>query len=238
MRARGETAPHGPRGLVLLGFVGRWQTVAAAPRYPARRQVKRTPEAGRSGRSRPRSTRGRGPRGLHAGAHGASQAGPEGASWSWCVAFLGHLSYTRLPVWTYILWDDTIFRTANMTPKLFLLHSLAGMSLGVLLGCALWLHPLAAQAGARNDGTNSVTMSPPRENPPGKDGIDYKNAQPMPLPAVPGPPSSDTVPATPSPGERASPPGSVPGSSGTGEQHPQGVMPPQPPPDRPSEHVR
>ena len=37
--------PHGPRGLVPLGFVGRWQTVAAAPRYLALRQVRRTPEA-------------------------------------------------------------------------------------------------------------------------------------------------------------------------------------------------
>jgi hypothetical protein len=74
-------------------------------------------------------------------------------------------------------------------------------------------------------------MSPPRENPQGNGGIDYKNAKPMPLPTVPGPPPSDTLPVLPSPGDRSRPPGSAPGSIGTGEQHPQVLMPAQPLPD-------
>jgi hypothetical protein len=118
-----------------------------------------------------------------------------------------------------------------MTTRTLLLQWTACMSIRVLLCCALWLYPLAAQSGARDDGTNSVTMSPPNEHPPGNGGIDYKNAKPMPLPVVPGPPLSDTLPVPPSPGERSRPPGSAPGSIGTGEKHPQVLMPPQPLPD-------
>jgi hypothetical protein len=84
-----------------------------------------------------------------------------------------------------------------MTTRTLLLQWTACMSIRVLLCCALWLYPLAAQSGARDDGTNSVTMSPPNEHPPGNGGIDYKNAKPMPLPVVPGPPLSDTLPAPP-----------------------------------------
>ena len=79
------------------------------------------------------------------------------------------------------------FRTASMTTRTLLLQCTACMSMGVLLGCALWLHPLAAQSSAKDDGTNSITMSSPSENPQGNGGIDYKNAKPMPLPSVPGP---------------------------------------------------
>ncbi len=122
-------------------------------------------------------------------------------------------------------------RTASMTTRTLRLHWTACMSIGVLLGGTLWLHPLAAQSGARDDGTNAIIMSPPRENPQGSGGIDYKNAKPMPLPAVPGPPPSATLPALPSTGDRSRPPGSVPGRIGTGEQHPQVLMPPQPLPD-------
>jgi hypothetical protein len=118
-----------------------------------------------------------------------------------------------------------------MTTRTLLLQWTACMSIRVLLCCALWLYPLAAQSGARDDGTNSVTMSPPNEHPPGNGGIDYKNAKPMPLPVVPGPPLSDTLPAPPSTGDRSRPPGSAPGSIGTGEKHPQVLMPPQPLPD-------
>src|SRR5262245_6479119 len=72
------------------------------------------------------------------------------------------------------------FRTAIMTTRTLLLQCTACLSMGVLLGCALWLHPLAAQSRAKDDGTNSITMSPPSENPQGNGGIDYKNAKPMP----------------------------------------------------------
>jgi len=123
------------------------------------------------------------------------------------------------------------FRTANMTTRTLLVQWTACMSLRVLLCCSLWLYPLTAQSSARDDGTNSVTMSPPREYPQGKGSIDYTNAKPMPLPSVPGPPPSDTLPALPSPGDRSSPPRSAPGSIGPGVQHPQVLMPPQRLPD-------
>jgi hypothetical protein len=103
--------------------------------------------------------------------------------------------------------------------------------MGVLLGCALWLHPLAAQSSARDADTSSITMSPPSEKPQGDGSIDYKNAKPMPLPSVPGLIPSETLPAPPSTGDRSKPPGSVPGNIGTGEQHPQVLMPPQLLPD-------
>ena len=126
---------------------------------------------------------------------------------------------------------NSVGRTASMTTRTLLLQCTACMSMGVLLGCALWLHPLAAQSSAKDDGTNSITMSPPSENPQGNGGIDYKNAKPMPLPSVPGPTPLDTLPAPPSTGDRSRPPGSAPGSIGTGEQHPQVLMPSQPLPD-------
>src|SRR5262249_16215041 len=124
-------------------------------------------------------------------------------------------------------------RTASMTPRLPLLHSIAGMSLGVLLGCALWLHPLPAPSDAKDNGTNSVTLSPPSAHPPGKGGIDSKTPPPLPPPPLPAPPPSHPGPPTPPPGARSRPPGRVPGSIGTGEHPPKVVMPPHPPPDRP-----
>jgi hypothetical protein len=120
------------------------------------------------------------------------------------------------------------FRTASMTTRTLLWQCTACMSIGVLLGCSLWLYPLAAQSGARDDGTNSTIMSPPSENPQGNGGIDYKNAKPMPLPSVPGSTPSGTLPGPPSTGDRSRPPGSAPGSIGTGEKRPQVLMPPQP----------
>src|SRR5262249_61980785 len=117
---------------------------------------------------------------------------------------------------------------ASVTPGALLLQCSACMSMGVLCGCALWLHPLAAQSSAKDDGTNSITMSPPSENPQGNGGIDYKNAKPMPLPSVPGPTPLDTLPAPPSAGDRLRPPGSVSGSIGTGGKHHQDLMPLQP----------
>src|SRR5262245_52354235 len=41
------------------------------------------------------------------------------------------------------------FRTANITTRPLLWQWIACMSLGVLLSCALWLHPRAAHSGAR-----------------------------------------------------------------------------------------
>ena len=113
-----------------------------------------------------------------------------------------------------LLWQGTIF-----------------MGIGALLGCSLWICPLAAQSSARKDRTPPPITSAPGENPQDKNGIDYKNAKPMPLPSLPGPTPSDTLPVRPSTGDRSRPPGSAPGSIGSGEKHPQVLIPPPPLPD-------
>jgi hypothetical protein len=118
-----------------------------------------------------------------------------------------------------------------MTTRNLLLQGTIFMGIGVLLGCSLWIRPLAAQSKAREDRTNPPITSAPGENPQDKNGIDYTHAKPMPLPSVPGPAPLETLPAPPSTGESAGPPGSTPGSAGTGETHPQILVPPQPLPD-------
>src|SRR5262249_29854648 len=142
--------------------------------------------------------------------------------------FWGNCPKLCYPTGSEFCGTKLTFRTASMTTRTLLLQCTACLSIGVLLSCALWLHPLAAQSSARDDSTNSITMSPPSEKPPGNGSIDYKNAKPMPLPSVPGPTPLDTLPAPSSTGDRSRPPGSVPGSIGTGEQHPQVLMPSQP----------
>jgi hypothetical protein len=171
---------------------------------------------------------------LHSGSKAAQMLpGGLGEWFFWC-----NCANVCYPFRSEFCGTKLTFRTASMTTRTLLLQCAACMSTGVLLGCALWLHPLAAKSSARDDGTNSITTSPPSEKPQGDSSIDYKNAKPMPLPSVPGPIPSDTLPAHPSTGDRSRPPGSVPGSIGTGEQHPQILIPPQLLPDTNPAQVR
>jgi Trypsin len=61
----------------------------------------------------------------------------------------------------------------------------------------------------------------------GNGGIDYRNAKPMPLPSVPGPAPSETLPPRPFPGLMPGHRGSAPGSTGTGEENPWVLVPPE-----------
>jgi hypothetical protein len=116
-----------------------------------------------------------------------------------------------------------------MTTTNLLLQDAAFLGIGILLACALWVHTLAAQPGARHDGTNPKITSVPGENPQGQGRIDYGNAKPMPLPSLPDPVPSATPPVLPSPGGIPGQRGSSPGNTGTGEENPQVLVPPKRP---------
>jgi hypothetical protein len=114
-----------------------------------------------------------------------------------------------------------------MIIKNLLVRDMTYMGIGVVLACALWVCRPAAQLAARNDGANPKITSAPGENAAGNGGIDYENARPMPLPSLPAPPSSVTLPAQSCSGGLPGHPGSSPGSIGTGEENPQVLVPPK-----------
>jgi hypothetical protein len=115
-----------------------------------------------------------------------------------------------------------------MTTTNLLLKYAAFLSIGTLLACALWAHTRAAQPSARHDGTNPKITSVPGGNPQGRGRIDYENAKPLPLPSLPDPAPSPIPPALPSPGGIPGLRGNSPGSTGTGEENPQVLVPPKP----------
>ena len=118
-----------------------------------------------------------------------------------------------------------------MTTRHRLLKCTALIGIGVLIGCTLRVSTLAAQPDVRHNGTDTTDTLAPGQNLQGKGGIDYEHAKPMPLPSVPGPAPSPTLPTLPSTGRIPGPPGSSPGSTGTGEENPQVLFPPKPPPE-------
>ncbi|MDQ3831479.1 MAG: hypothetical protein M3361_19715, partial [Candidatus Tectomicrobia bacterium] len=63
--------------------------------------------------------------------------------------------------------------------------------------------------------------------PEGSGTIDYGNAKPMPAPSIPAPAQPTTPPIPTIPGGIMGQPGASPGSSGTGEQTPQVLVPPK-----------
>jgi hypothetical protein len=124
-------------------------------------------------------------------------------------------------------WLKPSFEAARMTTKNLLVRSITYMGIGVVLACALWVCRPAAQAGARDDGTTPKITSAPGENAQGNGGIDYENAKPMPLPSLPDPAHSGTLPAPPYPGGIFGRPGSSPGGTGTGKENPRVLVPPK-----------
>lgn len=103
------------------------------------------------------------------------------------------------------------------------------MGLSTLLGSILCIHTSAAQSSPQQS-SPLVTVAPGTP-PQGAGNIDYKNAQPMPLPSLPGPPSGILPPTTLSPGGVTESPEPSPGSIGTGKTSPQILIPPQPLPE-------
>lgn len=85
-----------------------------------------------------------------------------------------------------------------------------------------------AQTGAKDKGIDHPITSAPEEDTHGRGGIDYENAQPIPMPSLPDPPPSDALPIPPPGGGSLGQPGSSPGGSPeTGEQAPRVLFPPK-----------
>ena len=116
-----------------------------------------------------------------------------------------------------------------MTTGNLLLPCPAFTGLGVLLACVLWVSMSVAQTHTTDDGTDLPTTSISEEDLQGNDDIDYENAQPMPMPSLPDPAPSDTLPIPPTTGESMGLPGSSPGSTGAGEETPEVLIPPKSP---------
>jgi hypothetical protein len=114
-----------------------------------------------------------------------------------------------------------------MTMKKLLVKYMTYMGIGVVLACPLWVCRTAAQPAARDDGANPKITSAPGENAAENGGIDYENARPMPLPSLPAPPPSVTLPAQSCSGGLPGHPGSSPGSIGTGQENPRVLVPPK-----------
>jgi hypothetical protein len=146
-----------------------------------------------------------------------AKAGTDSARRSWVSGFFS--SNCVLSFGSKSCGRKVTFRTATMTTRTLLLQCTAYMSIGVLLGCAQGLHPLAAQSSSRDDGTNSIT-SPPSEQPQGNGSIDYKSAKPLPFPSVPGPIPPDILPAPPLPPRDRDPRGAFQAISGLGSNTP------------------
>lgn len=98
----------------------------------------------------------------------------------------------------------------------------------LLVGLLLVSMP-TVQACVRNDEGDPPITSAPGEYPQGGSGIEYDNAQPIPMPALPDPASSPNRPIPPSTGGSVGKPGSSPGNTGTGKKNPQVLISPKPP---------
>lgn len=109
-----------------------------------------------------------------------------------------------------------------------MLKSALCAGLGTLLGCALAADPPPAQSDPGADDDEPEIISTPDENRPAGGEIDYENAQPMPLPSIPGPP--DRKPGIPSADPMPGTAGSSPGDTGDGEEDPEVLIPPKSPP--------
>jgi hypothetical protein len=108
-----------------------------------------------------------------------------------------------------------------------LLQYTALISSGALMSCFFWVSLVVAQT-AINEETIPPTTSAPEENLQGSGEIDYENAKPMPLPSLPDPAPSETLPELPSLDGSPGPPAYSPGNPGTGEKTPQILVPPKP----------
>lgn len=84
---------------------------------------------------------------------------------------------------------------------------------------------------ATEDSSSIITSDEPLTQPIGGDEIDYKNAQPIPMPSLPDTALLENLPAPSSPSEILGRPGSAPGNKGTGEESPEVVIPQKAPAD-------
>lgn len=112
-----------------------------------------------------------------------------------------------------------------MTTSNLLSQSTALTGIGALLAGVLWVNLAGAQTDDRDDGTDPPITSAPGEDPRGGGGIDYENAEPMPMPSLPDPSPLDSSPTPPAADGSMGHPGSSPGSTGTGEETPQVLIP-------------
>ena len=115
-----------------------------------------------------------------------------------------------------------------MTNNTLFWFSIVFLSLGVFFGCSPGGNNMTAQTSRSNEEMTPPITSAPDEPPQENGAIDYKNAKPIPMPSLPAPPSLENLPPPPSVGEGKSRPGSAPGSTGTGEENPEVVIPPNP----------
>ena len=114
-----------------------------------------------------------------------------------------------------------------MTTSNLLLKYVALIGGGLLLGYTVWAGVLTAQTSQQDEGSDSITTSPPSENSPANGGIDYEHAKPMPMPSLPDPAPRKTLPQPPSTGASSDHPESTEGSIGTGIESPQILVPPK-----------
>lgn len=133
-----------------------------------------------------------------------------------------YCSFGAMPVIT-ILDRETRMTTSN-----FLWQYAICTGVGTFIVCLLGVNMPMAQTSPTEEETAPPITSAPPDIPQGDNGIDYKNAKPIPMPSLPDSPPSDNLPAPPSSGESEGPPGSAPGCTGTGKKAPQVVIPPHP----------
>ena len=81
------------------------------------------------------------------------------------------------------------------------------------------------------DSSALITSGDSLTQPIGGNEIDYKNAQPIPMPSLPDAAPLENLPAPSSPSEIRGRSGSAPGNRGTGEENPEIVIPQKSPAD-------
>lgn len=111
-----------------------------------------------------------------------------------------------------------------MTNK-FLWRDLVFSGLRAFVACTLGISMVTAQTSVADEEVAPPITSAPSEIPQEDNGIDYKNAKPIPMPSLPDPTPVENLPASPSTGERKGHPGSAPGCTGTGKENPQTIIP-------------